>query len=363
MQDEEEALLGAAEGAAAPPPAWVATALSWSSFARRVPGKVALTIAYLALWAAAIAIQIRAAQVAGLAVGECAARACLFMIFHGSFCLVEWLAMLFYLGDNKLPSPWNVGRLNREAAHESLSELPAAVIIVSLTQMLPTALWLRGALSEYAPAIPVLLILAVAHNWIAMLGPGHWIYYLGKTQREFTEALTNSEMGYDEAVAAFSSVNACRKVVSRAMERCEAGAWLLFLALQATLLYDFELRPWGGWPLGLCFVANVLSFVLMMGPYVGMNEWPLEVSREVMESRELRWEPSERTNFCAHLSATRVQVCFFGFEMGSEFRTAFPIFFFGWWLYLTELHQFHEFSGFPFDQECGVNSTAPTRLM
>ena len=50
-------------------------------------------------------------------------------------------------------------------------------------------------------------------------------------------------------------------------------------------------------------------------------------------------------------------MCLLEFEMSASFRTAIPVFFFGWWLYLTELRQFHEFNGFPFDQACGNFTT------
>ena len=76
-----------------------------------------------------------------------------------------------------------------------------------------------------------------------------------------------------------------------------------------------------------------------------------------MESTELTWAPSDRTNFVTLVSTTKVHIAFFDFEMTPGFRTGICIFFFGWWLYITELKQFHAFMGFPFDQVC-FNVTA-----
>ena len=54
----------------------------------------------------------------------------------------------------------------------------------------------------------------------------------------------------------------------------------------------------------------------------------------------------------------QVPVTLFDWEMTPGFRTALPLVFFGWFLYMTELKQFHNFNGFPFDQACsGINAT------
>ena len=44
--------------------------------------------------------------------------------------------------------------------------------------------------------------------------------------------------------------------------------------MQAILLYDFELRAWSGWPFLVWYVANVLTFVASMEPWIGLNDWP-----------------------------------------------------------------------------------------
>ena len=45
-------------------------------------------------------------------------------------------------------------------------------------------------------------------------------------------------------------------------------------SMQAILLYDFELRAWSGWPFLVWYVANVLTFVASMEPWIGLNDWP-----------------------------------------------------------------------------------------
>ena len=38
-------------------------------------------------------------------------------------------------------------------------------------------------------------------------------------------------------------------------------------------------------------------------------------------------------------------------------RKAIMLAFFGWWLFVTELQQFHEYDGFEFDKQCIGNAT------
>ena len=90
--------------------------------------------------------------------------------------------------------------------------------------------------------------------------------------------------------------------------------------------------PWGQWPVGLAFAFNALSLVGVLEPFIGMNGWPSRLQAQVMESPGLQWAPGERTDFCAHVAATKVSVEFGEFEMGKGFRTALPAFFFGWWI-------------------------------
>ena len=53
----------------------------------------------------------------------------------------------------------------------------------------------------------------------------------------------------------------------------------------------------------------------------------------------------------------QVRIALWDIEMSPSFRTAFPLIFFGWFLYMTELKQFHNFQGFPFDFPMCYNAT------
>ena len=73
---------------------------------------------------------------------------------------------------------------------------------------------------------------------------------------------------------------------------------------------------------------------------------------------DLRWSPSERTNFMAFLQATKCSITLLNFELNSSFYVAIPALLFGWFLYILELKQFHEFDGFSFDHFCDGNVTS-----
>ena len=51
--------------------------------------------------------------------------------------------------------------------------------------------------------------------------------------------------------------------------------WIIYLFLEATLLYDFLLRPWGGWTLGAyflgrCMIRDAASFAAMVRVMFGI---------------------------------------------------------------------------------------------
>ena len=121
---------------------------------------------------------------------------------------------------------------------------------------------------------------------------------------------------------------------------------------QAVVLYDFEIRPWSGWPFALIYICTALTIIFTMTPWLVHNDWPDEFVAEMFESTELAWTPGEKSNFAALVGGTKVKISLFDFEMSHSFRIALPLLFFGWWLYITELKQFHNFQGFPFDQIC-----------
>ena len=124
------------------------------------------------------------------------------------------------------------------------------------------------------------------------------------------------------------------------------------MLMMAIVLYDFEIRPWGGWHLAFIYAMAAISLVLQLTPFISLHAWPEAHGVEMMESTELAWSPSERSNYVALVTATKVHVKVFDFEMTPGLRTGLPLVFFGWFLYMTELKQFHGFTGFPFDQVC-----------
>ena len=117
-----------------------------------------------------------------------------------------------------------------------------------------------------------------------------------------------------------------------------------YLLGMAVVLYDFEIRPWGTWPLVVFFITNALCVrcdrpihpkntalpllpatpcsltqrwrsvesrlrsmcVLSLDPFLSLHDWPDELATEVMESTELAWSPSDKSNFVVLVTTTRV---------------------------------------------------------
>ena len=156
---------------------------------------------------------------------------------------------------------------------------------------------------------------------------------------------------HPSAVAEYALVNKERKGMSRALRRFQLsfGLWMLAMAV---VLYDWEIRPWGGWHFALVYILYALVLIAQLSPWFALHDWPDELCQELMESTELTWGPSDRSNFATLVTTTRVPIALFDFEMTPGLRTGLPLVFFGWFLYMTELKQFHGFSGFPFDQVC-----------
>ena len=268
------------------------------------------------------------------------------------------IEMLMQSRNAALPQPWAHGdKLAMVSAKKALANVPVTVLVVLVMGFVPYIIWLRHALMPVVPAMILEVYCIVQHNMLNAVTFEFKAIYHDATQRRFVHKLTTGEFAYDEAIAAYSKVNTARKAVANGLMTSAGPFWVLWFCPQAVLLYDAELRPWGGWPLGVVFVTNILTVLLILNQFVGLNDWPDELSAGVMESAELAWSPTERSNFVAHVAATRVHVQLFGFEMSAGFRTALPLVFLGWWLYITELMQFHSFTGFPFDQVC-ANFTA-----
>ena len=360
LESESEALLGNHEDAEMTP--WVGRVLDASKFIRRLPAQLLLTAAYVAVMVYSSYAATRAAIAAGLASADgCSTRACLFWVVTCIVQIADWCSMLFMMRgealEEHLPSPWDQNKLSRQCVNKCMKMWPGEGLAALIFGMVPALIWLRNGMSEFIGAALLDIPIALLHNWLNALTFNFYAVYAKAWQHEFTNSVTSGELTYAAAVVSYSRVNSCRKALSSVLERCLPTTMGLFLLVQAILLYDFEFKPWSGWIFGVWFVFNVLVMLMGFEPWIGLNDWPEELSSLVMESRALEWSPSERTNFCMHVAATRVRIRFFEFEMGPSFRTALPVFFLGWWLYVTELHQFHDFRGFPFDQSCGANTT------
>ena len=339
-------------------PDWVPRVVKWTSVIHRPVVKLGLTAMHFAIFAYAAYATTDAAIAAGYAhTRGCAARASLFYIIGCIMMPLDWVSMVI-LQDKELPSPWApMSKTTLAALHETLSALPATLVVIVIMQMGPVMLWLGGeGLSAWIPALCLQVLGFILHNLCNALTFNFWAVHNGMTQAHFTRRVTTGELTYEEAVSAYMAVNQQRKALARALSFASVTFMLIF-AYMAVVLYDFEIRPWGGWQFVLVYVSNCLILILTMNPWLSLNDWPEEFCAEMLDSTELAWTPGERSNFAALVTGTKVKISVLDFEMTHGFRTALPLVFFGWFLYMTELREFHDFQGFPFDQVC-YNATA-----
>ena len=76
----------------------------------------------------------------------------------------------------------------------------------------------------------------------------------------------------------------------------------------AIVLYDFEIRPWSGWPFFVIYVTQALGVILQFIPWLALHDWPNTLCAELMESSKLAWSPSDRTNFVTLVQSTKVRI-------------------------------------------------------
>ena len=213
-----------------------------------------------------------AAKTAGLADSTwCSWRASFFFIFTCCSAFCDFHGMLAFLrsSEEDLPSPWNQGRMGLSAAEICLSSVPGNVVAVSILQLLPIVLWLRHGFAEFAPAaLLIVTIFEPLHNILNALTFEFWAIFIRKSQSEFADPLVQGELTVGGALRAFGRVNSHRKAVARAVRSQLFFVFLFFCLQQAVLLYDFELRSWGGWPFAVNFVTNVLVFIFLFEPYI-----------------------------------------------------------------------------------------------
>lgn len=333
-------------------PSWVVSVLKYTSPLNRPLGKVLLTVLECCMFAYGAYGVTDAVQAAGFVETRgCAVRASLWFVVASVTYPIDFMIML-YTTPKDLPNIWTSHtKQTMQAAHKSLKELPAAFVVLLILSTVPTCLWLRDGLSIFAPALCVLVVGLLGHMLCNATTFQFIAVHSELSQVQLTRKVITGTLTYEEAVSAYMVVNKERKAVARALSNAALTFALMFL-YQAVILYDFEIRPWSGWPFAVIYIANTLALVLTMSPWLVLNDWPDELIAEMYESGELAWSPAEKSNFAALVGGTKVKISILDFEMSHGFRMALPLLFFGWWLYMTELKQFHHFQGFPFDQIC-----------
>ena len=337
-------------------PSWVARVLAGCAVLRQPMAQLLFTVMQLALWVYSSYGTVLAAHAAGLADSlACSARASLFMFLQCAMMVVDGLALIALLNDKKLPSAWTSSKQAAAAAHKSLSGFPA-IYVVCMAILLPPLIWWVHDV-QFIPVLIALSLAAFNHNLVAALTVNFLAAHVEISQGKFTKALVTGELTYEQAVSDYARVNKERKDVASGLLKELSVAFPLYFLCMGVVLYDFEIRPWGGGPFFLFYVMNTIMMVVSMSPFLMLHDWPEELCAELMEATELAWAPSDKTNFVTLVSTTKVHVGIFDFEMTSGFRKALPLVFFGWWLYMTEIKQFHNFQGIPGDS-CGVNATA-----
>lgn len=343
-------------------PLWVSKVLSCAEyFYTRRSGIIIVTIFHFAGCALAVWSAINAAQTVGLAHSPvCAARACLFFELSCLCLFCDFLSMLVFNRIPELPTVFTASKQALALAHKQLVELPVMIMIGLLFQLLPVVVWLKGFTSGFSGSgvtILAVVLVTLPHNILNQLSFSFWATQNEAEQRRFEKALVSGHFSYDDAVTAYRTINASRRVLAKQLRLGAACFFFIFMISQAVLLYDYELRPWGSPALLVLFCTQTLAFLLFMTPWIGLHDWPDQLIEAMMDSTELAWTPGEKTNFAALVGATKTKIALFGFEMTPGFRTALPLVFFGWWLYMTELRQFHGFGGFSFDFPQCYNAT------
>ena len=357
---EEALLAGGGPGGVEGAPAWVRDAARRGALLARAAVAAALCAAYAGGWCYAAYATASAVDAAGLAKGWCAWRAsawlvCVGLFTFGDFAIMLWLVPRGF--SRALPAPWHASAAAAEALRRSMEQLPGNIVGSFVLQLVPLGLWVRNAEVKLVAALVLLATLTVMHQVVNVYVFVYMGVYTEGAQRRFEETLLRrGGLSYDDTVEEYAAVNDTRKALASALKGASTITYM-FLFAQALLIYDFELRPWAGWSLGLCFLCNALALAFYMQPLIGLNDWPEELTRGVMESRSLSWGAAERSHFCAHVAATTVKVQYANYEMTHGARKAIMLAFFGWWLFVTELRQFHEYDGFEFDKQCIGNAT------
>ena len=338
-------------------PSWVGAAISKASILRRSSVQLLSVVVMGGLLAGAAYFSADATVAAGYVhTIPCGFRASLFILISALMNLIDFAGMLNVMGDKDVPSAWAQTKQAQHAMHKSLSEALPVFIVAYTLNMGPVIVWLWAGISRFAIAICFHVVATVMQIALATFTWSFWSAHCDMSQAKLTKRVVTGELSYEAAVTEYALVNKERKALARGLGKMQ-GSFGLYLLMMAVVVYDWEIRPWGGWHFALIYILYALTLVLQLTPWFAMHDWPEEFCRELMESTELAWSPSDRSNFATLVTTTKVPIAFFEFEMTPGLRTGVPLVFFGWFLYMTELKQFHGFSGLPFDQMC-FNATA-----
>ena len=338
-------------------PSWVGSVQCKTSGLRTVPGKLAVLTLTIGLESAVAYGFADASVTAGYVHStSCGFRASLFLCIFACANVLDVAMSLRCLGDKSMPSAWDQTKQAMSAVHKGIVEAAPVAVIGLLIMFGPVIVWLWESGTAMIYPIVLQFVESSLHTVIGALTYSFMACHCEMTQSKFLRRLVTGELSYETAVSEYALVNKERKGLSRALGGFQLS-FALFMLAMATVLYDWEIRPWGGWHFALIYIMYALSLVMQLSPWFTLHDWPDDLCKELMESTELAWSPSDRSNFATLVTTTQVPIAFFDFEMTPGLRTGLPLVFFGWFLYMTELKQFHGFSGFPFDQVC-FNATA-----
>ena len=205
---------------------------------------------------------------------------------------VDFVATLFIMRDKDLPNPWDSTKVSLAAVQKSVGEIFPIVVVGFIIQLGPVIAWIWTAIDHFICPMVLQITGYFIQNIFIACTYNFWTAHNDLVQINFTRRLTTGELTYEQAVAEYALVNKYRKAMSRALASA-SWSFQLYMLMMAVVLYDFEIRPWGGWHFALIYVMYAISLVLQLSPWFALHEWPNELCREMMESTELAWSPSD----------------------------------------------------------------------
>ena len=352
-------------------PRWVARAVAAGEFIGLRPGHNTHRFYFVALVQFALsAAALWALSMGAVEAGHCESYACswrliLFQVIIMCVFQIDFLTFPYFARSTS--NLWVVeGGKSLESGHigsvlrESLAAQPGGLVFFGVLVSGFLAPWLRGGWWWALIFGGVLMINCVTHLLANGLVADFIAIHLSRKQEDFQEGLLAGQFTYDQAVRAFNAINSERRQLQGVLSKTTTTFVFGVLLAEAVLLYDFMLKPWGSWEHMALYVLYGLWLFGAFGQWIKMNAWVEGLAEKVAEEvdGDLRWSPSERTNFMAFLQATKCSITLLNFELNSSFYVAIPALLFGWFLYILELKQFHEFDGFPFDHFCDGNVTS-----